>query len=227
MRPGSPLASWPLPPGADSAVIDAAGTHILDISLQIPDGRSGVTGSDIQLQVLNLATSQTRVLASRNIRENMLSDDGALAVWVQDDQAFVVSTDGSGQRAVPTDPAGITVAVLSGNGKVVWAGTKAGRLLKFDVNTGGSTEVVGRTPFLAQTGALFDAGMMATMGGAGLSNSALQGTPPLNPWLGDSTMWMGERKVPVFAVSPTQVRFLIPWDTPASRTLQFLRKRPQ
>jgi uncharacterized protein (TIGR03437 family) len=175
---------------------------------------------ETRLSVLDVATGEIRVLATGYIAQyqNMLSDDGSLALWVQDNRAVVAATDGSGPRATLTDPAGVTVAVLSGNGRVVWAATQAGRLLKFNVDTGAITEVVGRTPFLAQTGGTVDAGMMATIRGAGLSGSALQGTPPLDPWLGDLTMWMGERKVPVFAVSPTQVRFLIPWDTPATQS---------
>jgi uncharacterized protein (TIGR03437 family) len=152
----------------------------------------------------------------------MLSDDGALALWIQDNQAFVAGTDGSGRRATLNDPAGITTAVLSGDGKVAWAATGAGRLLKFNVDTGAMTEVVGRTPFLTQSFGPFDAGMMATVSGAGLSNSTLQGAPPLDVWLGNLTMWMGNRKVPVFALSPSQVSFLIPWNTAAGQNAPVL-----
>jgi uncharacterized protein (TIGR03437 family) len=223
LRPGSPPVPWPLSRGASSAVLDAAADHILyAVEQQTPGPLPGIVESETRLEVLDMATNQTRVLGSGNITQNMLSDDGALALWVENNQVFVFATDGSGRRAALSDPAGITTAVLSGDGKVIWAGTGEGRLLKFNVDTGAMMEVVGRTPFLGQSVASFDAGMMATISGAGLSNTPLQGTPPLDPWLGNLTMWMGDRKVPMFALSPNQVSFLIPWNTAANQNAPVL-----
>ena len=46
----------------------------------------------------------------------------------------------------------------------------------------------------------------------GLSDIALDGAPPFRAWLGNLTMWIGERKVPVIHLEPNSVSFLVPWD---------------
>jgi uncharacterized protein (TIGR03437 family) len=55
-------------------------------------------------------------------------------------------------------------------------------------------------------------GLTATLSGSGLSDSVINGTVPLNPWLGNVTMWIGERKVPVVQLTPTSVSIIVPWD---------------
>jgi uncharacterized protein (TIGR03437 family) len=55
-------------------------------------------------------------------------------------------------------------------------------------------------------------GLAVIATGRGLSDTSLAATPPLNPWLGNLTMWIEERKVPVLSVTPDGVRFLVPWD---------------
>ncbi len=211
LRPDAAPVPWPLPEGGSAPVIDAAGRHIL-YSFQRQDVQT--FRAEVRLEVLELATNQTRVLMTGSpLLQYMLSDDGSTAMYVQDGHVFVAPTDGSGPHALGID--GVTSAVLSGDGKVVYASTSVGRLIKIDAGTGRQTEIIGRTPFLAN-GGYVDAGLVATIGGIALSETSLQGTPPLNPWLGNLTMWMGNRKVPVFAVSPTEVRFLVPWDMPAS-----------
>ena len=55
-------------------------------------------------------------------------------------------------------------------------------------------------------------GLTATLAGSGLSDSVINGTVPLHTWLGNVTMWIGERKVPVAQLAPTSVSIIVPWD---------------
>ena len=114
-------------------------------------------------------------------------------------------------RQVTSEPAGITAAVLSGNGGIVYAETDAGRLLKINAETGTQVEIVGRTPYLT-SGAATDAGLAATVYGVGLSDASFQATPPVGTSLGGVAVEIGDRQIPVLQVSPTSVGFLVPWD---------------
>ena len=55
-------------------------------------------------------------------------------------------------------------------------------------------------------------GLTLTLTGSGLSDSTINGTVPLNDWLGNVTMWIGERKVPVTQLTPNSVSIIVPWD---------------
>jgi hypothetical protein len=64
-------------------------------------------------------------------------------------QIFVMETGGTGWRQVTSDVAGIVELVASGDGKVAYAVTGAGRLLRIDVEAGAAVQIIGRTPVLA------------------------------------------------------------------------------
>ena len=106
----------------------------------------------------------------------------------------------------------VAKAVISGDGTVVYAVTDLGRLLKISFDGGSEIEVIGETPYLAAPPYSLTPGLGATLNGSGLSHSVVEGRPPFEPFLGRLTMWIGERKVPVFQVAPNSVRFLVPWD---------------
>jgi uncharacterized protein (TIGR03437 family) len=55
-------------------------------------------------------------------------------------------------------------------------------------------------------------GFVATLAGSGLSDTTINGTAPYRDWLGNVTMWIGERKVPVIQLTPGSVSILVPWD---------------
>jgi uncharacterized protein (TIGR03437 family) len=150
-----------------------------------------------------------------------MSDDGRRVAYVQVGTLYVVNTDGSGLRAVTDATVAVTAAVLSGNGKVAYATTGAGGLIKIDVEAAVFKEIIGPTPYLDPRVSVADAGMAFTVIGTGLSDTFQRASPPLNTWLRNVTMWIGERKVPVLEVAPDHVRFLVPWDVPAGPNTVF------
>lgn len=82
-----------------------------------------------------------------------LSHDGRRALFLSNDprdnsgilvppQAFVVDIDGTSLRRLTDDPSGIEKAILSGNGRVAFALSRSGRLLRIDVDSGVQTELL-------------------------------------------------------------------------------------
>ena len=55
----------------------------------------------------------------------------------------------------------------------------------------------------------------AQLGGDARAAVAINGTLPFNDWLGNVTMWIGTRKVPMTQLTPNSVSFIIPWDIQA------------
>ena len=196
-RPGQALQPFPVP-NATPLAIDADGALALY-----------ATGNSVRR--LNLQTLQDQLVLTDQAGISGLSDDGTRALFVRGGQAYIIQTDGTGMRQVTSDPAGITAAVLSGSGGIVYAGTGAGRLLKINAETGTQVEIVGRTPYLT-SGAATDAGLAATVYGVGLSDASFQAAPPVGTSLGGVAVEIGDRQIPVLQVSPTSAGFLVPWD---------------
>jgi uncharacterized protein (TIGR03437 family) len=219
-RPGQELQPFPVSQATPLA-IDASGTRILYAT------------DDIRL--LDLPTQNDRlVLAGLPDAVCGMSDDGQRVLFLQGTQAYIVRTDGTDRGSLTSDPAGISWAILSGSGKIAYAVTGAGRLLKIDVDTGVQIELIGRTPYL-NGGTAADAGMAASISGTGLSDVSLGAAPPLPLSLANVTVRIddhpvptnqgrqaaaqprkpvrtGGRRVPISQVTPTQVGFLVPWD---------------
>lgn len=185
VRPGTQAQAFPV---ADALplLISADGAQVL----YEKDG----------LHLLNLETKEDRlVLAAGSEYSNLsMSDDGQRLLFLRGGQAYLVQTDGAGLRALTGDPARIQRAILSGNGKIVYAVTGGARLIKIHADTGEQTEIIGRTPYLNPAFGLFNAGLAVTVTGAGLSDVL--------------AMWIEERKVPVLEVTPASIGFLVPWD---------------
>jgi hypothetical protein len=117
-----------------------------------------------------------------------MSDDGRRVAYVQAGRLYVVNTDGSGLTAVTDATLRLTAAVLSGNGKVAYATTGAGGLIKVDVEAAAWKAIIGPTPYLDPRLSVTDAGMAFTVIGTGLSDTFQRASPPLNTWLGNVTM---------------------------------------
>jgi uncharacterized protein (TIGR03437 family) len=201
-RPSADPQPFPVQDGNPLA-IDANATHV-------PYDKVGLS----QLRAFNLKTGEDRLTASYKgpLGNVAMSDDGQQILFVDNGQVYTVGGDGSGLRQLTNDPAGIVAAALSGDGKIAYATTGGARLIKVHIDTGVEVEIIGRTPYLTRVERGSDAGMAFTISGGGLSDTSLQASPPLDPWLGNLTMWIGDRKVPVLAVSPINVSFLVPWD---------------
>ncbi len=202
LKPGADPAPFPIADGLP-LIIDASGSKVLY-------RRQG-------LNLIDLRTLQSTLLIAADQAPSGLamSDDASRLLFLRDGQAHVLDTATLLDRALTSDAAKITAATISGDGKIVYAVTGRGRLLKVNVDDGSQLELIGHTPYLNPFGGSVIPGFTTTLGGSGLSDSVINGTLPLNAWLGDVTMWIGERKVPMAQLTPNSVSFIVPWDVQA------------
>jgi uncharacterized protein (TIGR03437 family) len=124
--------------GIRSAAINSAGTLIVWEQYSTLNAvKTADLGKTVNLGLGGWADFQPRLTDDGSTilflsRPTMLPSDPA--------QAFLMAIDGTGRRPVTAEPEGIVQAVISGNGHVVWALTRTGRLLKIDVDTGARTQ---------------------------------------------------------------------------------------
>ena len=124
-----------------------------------------------------------------------MSDDASRVLYVRDGQAHLIDTKTLVDRTLTNDTATITQATISSDGKVVFAETGVGRLLKIGVDDGSQLELIGRTPCLNPLAAVLQ-GFNTMLTGSGFSEATIYGTVPFNSFLGNVTIWIGQRKVP-------------------------------
>jgi len=211
VSPGANPQPFPMPNALPFA-IDAGGTYVL-------------YGTDT-LRMFNLQTGQdSLVLANWSFAFGpSMSDDGQRVLVAQRGQAFVVQSDGSGLRQLTNDAAGIVSATISGNGKVVYAATQAGRILRIDADTGGQVEIVGRTPHFDPGYALigFTPGTPGTVYLDGLPDVAMGAPSPPGLSLANTTVSIGGQAAPILFVMPDHIDFLTPWNfAPGTADLQY------
>jgi uncharacterized protein (TIGR03437 family) len=129
-------------------------------------------------------------------------------------QLFFVHADGSGLRQLTTDPAGIATATLSGNGKVAYAITQAGAIVRIDAQTGGMQQLVGPAPRIRDSPGGHAPGSVIILDGSGLATSTETGAAPYQTQLGGVTATVASLGAPLLYVSPERIVFQIPWDAP-------------
>jgi Tol biopolymer transport system component len=75
-----------------------------------------------------------------------MTDDGRTMLYTSTrsgtPQLWIMQTDGTGDRQLTQDPAGIASAILSGDGNVAYAVTLDGRLVKIAIASGAVEELV-------------------------------------------------------------------------------------
>ena len=112
------------------------------------------------------------------VRETM----GSPKQWV-----LLVASDGSSPRLLANTPEGYREAVLSGNGKVVFAVTEYGRLLRIDAVTNEVREILPRTPWVDYVEGTWKVGAENRIHGGGFSIVSIKpGTYPAPTELGGS-----------------------------------------
>jgi uncharacterized protein (TIGR03437 family) len=200
LKPGADPAPFPVPDGMP-LVIDVNASKVL---YQKQDG----------LYLLDLGTAQSTLLVPGNQPPYAfsMSDDARRLLFLRDGQVHVLDTSTVIDRTLTSDAAKITEATISGDGKTAFAVTGIGRLIQIHVDEGSQIELIGRTPYLNSFGVYVVPGLTLTLNGSALSDSVINGTVPLNNWLGNVTMWIGERKVPVTQLTPDSVSIIVPWD---------------
>ena len=136
-------------------------------------------------------------------------------------QAWVSDLEGKNVRPAVLEPTGIAEAVLSGNGRVVWAVTFGGRLLRRDLDSEDADEVLPRTalsrfdpiaPFV-----IAPRGGFLTLIGRGLAPRSVVSGLPLATELAGVRLESDGRQLRLLSVSPTEIRAQIPWDEPSDR----------
>lgn len=112
-----------------------------------------------RLRIVDLVTSQTRTLIEgfANYYQPVLSHDASRVLFLSDDprdfsgwlmrpQAHTIDIDGRNLRRLTNDSSGIVAAILSGDGRVAYALSRSGRLLRIDIDSGAEAELI--PPFL-------------------------------------------------------------------------------
>jgi uncharacterized protein (TIGR03437 family) len=202
VKPGADPTPFPIADGLP-LLIDARGSKVV------------YQKQGLNLIDLGTLTSTPLLPADVSVSSLAMSDDARRLLFLRDGQAHVLDTATVADRTLTSDPANITQAAISGDGKVLFAVTGIGRLLKIDVDDGSQTELIGHTPYLNPFYGPVTPGFTTTLSGGGLSDSVINGTLPLNDWLGNVTMWIGDRKVPMTQLTPNSVSFIVPWDIQA------------
>jgi uncharacterized protein (TIGR03437 family) len=212
-------------PNGDSAadpVIDASGRRIVYAAFRMTQTYAGQQAPGPRyLCAADAVSHESRVLTTEGDAPS-LSEDGATVLYLSRSsglpQLRVIGFDGRNDRALPADPAGIVRAVLSGDGRTVYAVTRSARLIRISVTSGQVTEIVPRTPVFGgvQTGRAmaafveFAPGAVASIPGYGFAPGTLSAAPPLPEALGGVRVSIQGRPVKILAVSPTLIRILAP-----------------
>ena len=156
-------------------------------------------------------------------------DDNATAV------AYVDPVDSQIHLAAPPrqlthEAEGIAEVTLSGDGRVAFAVTRLGRLLRIDVASGMMTEIVPRTPSLANplqpsvvtsVFGTISPGSLIPLMGLGLSASTEVATPPLPRTLADVRVRIAGMDAAIQSVSPDIVWLQVPWELPEQQAASF------
>lgn len=210
VRPGGDPQPFPVPE-ANPLAISADGTQVLYDLAPMRQLRL----FDLKKQADYLVTNYDQPIANAQ-----MSDDAQRIVFQSGNRWYIVQADGGARRVLLDETVQATSAVLSGNGKVLYALTSLAaegmRVITMDVDRDEQVEIIGPTPFVVDQRIWVDAGLIAGISGGGFSRANLLATPPLNSSLGGVAVRVGERPAPIFEAAPDRVRFQVPWDTPAS-----------
>ncbi len=134
--------------------------------------------------------------------EPRLSNDGSVITFQSGRQLFVIQSDGSGLRKVTDVGDDINYSILSGDGRVAYAMTNGGRLVRVDLEADTVTEILGRT--LSP-----HAWLNSPVPGSALliSGSAMDQL--------DLQVTIGGLDAPIIEAVPGQLTVQVPWEVPA------------
>ena len=220
----SPL-TYPAPTTFAQAAIDDLGDRIV---YQATAPSCGI----ISTAASSAANPTSLVTSNLPCTLETLSADGSAALFVSATdfdgtnrdglpECWVVDTTTKITKSVGHNPAGIAEATMSGDGKIVWAVTLAGRLIRIDRTTGATQEIIPRTtvldqPLLSPTAA---PGALAHLTGRGLASGYAASAAPLPTSLGGVQVLADGQPLPLLSVSPTDIVFQVPWEMLSFHTL--------
>jgi uncharacterized protein (TIGR03437 family) len=153
-----------------------------------------------------------------------ISDDGSQVAFLNGEipQVYVIRSDGTGLRQITNLQEAVTEAVLSGDGSAAFAVTASNRIVRIDVATAQSMDVVASTPYTLRNGPLrndtwtvpVSRGQVANIGGWGFAVRAESAVTPFPLTLGGVELRAGGTTIPIAAVDPDSVGFPAAWDLP-------------
>jgi uncharacterized protein (TIGR03437 family) len=144
-----------------------------------------------------------------------LSDDGRVLVYLanRDKPQIHVYRFGGISRQLGFDTAGISQAIISGDGSTIYAVTLGGRLVKINATTGTAQELIPRTPYVGGGSASLPApGKLTTIGGVGLTDLSFTADPPLPAKLNGVSVSIAGETALIQSIRPTAITVLVPPD---------------
>ena len=130
-------------------------------------------------------------------------------------QLYTANLDGTGflELTSGSEPTGVQQYTMSDDGQVAWYISGDGKLVKLDLSTGQPVRTVFRPAAVDLSGTLVP-GSVATLGGAGLSDTVYGASPasPLPTLLGKAKVILNGIPAPLLSVAPGGITFQVPWE---------------
>lgn len=162
----------------------------------------------------------------------MLSADGRRVMFLAPDdaqrsQVWIVDTTGSNPRRITDDAQGVGQATMSDDGKKVWFHSGGGAVFQLDIESRVAVERIGRTAPFSEI-SVMTPGSVATIRGSGLRNDSIVAAGfPLPLELGGTSVKVKGLAAPILRVTPTEITFQVPWETPAGPDYASVEVEPE
>ena len=125
----------------------------------------------------------------------------------------LIRLDGSGYTKIACAPEGFLEAVLSGDGKLAYAVTQSGRMLRVETESGATRELLPRTAWIGEVVGSAQNGSRNRIFGGGFARSRHMSPDPDGVTeLGGIRVEYNGQAMPLFQVAPTEIVFRIPLD---------------
>jgi uncharacterized protein (TIGR03437 family) len=157
--------------------------------------------ANTRIRRFDLATGELRTVVEGFVdyTQPSVSNDGSVMTVLCVGQLFFIRSEGGDVRQLTDEPDRIKTAILSGDGRVAYALTFGGRILRIDVESGAIAELLGRT--LSVTAAAFQGarGSALVIPGAALDEA-------------DVKVTIGGLPAPLIGATAAELTVQIPWE---------------
>lgn len=169
--------------------------------------------ASVRLALLEVGSDSTRDLAALPSPSTAapvfdISDDGTIAAYIEAGQAWIVRPADSQRTQIGPLRGVATDLALSGDGTRLFVTTDTSQILRFDLRTMATDEIVPETPYpdIAKVQPLFDDSRELARGGVyDLGASQMPGLAAVR---------LGGRELHILSAGGDQLRFQVPWDAP-------------
>ena len=190
------------------------------------DARRLVYQTAVGLARYDRTTAAEEILTTAAPSSVAIDDNATVVAYVDpaDSQIHLAAPP----RQLTHESEGISEVALSGDGRVAFAVTRLGRLLRIDASSGAVQEIVPRTPSLANSTLnslvgydVLTPGSLISLTGLGLSASSEVAAPPLPRTLADVRIRIAGMDAAIQSVSPEMIWFQVPWELPVDEAARF------